>query len=226
MHAKDTRPTLTDQHQQHERHYELWRWGGRLPSDRLRRARGSNVLGLLEFDTELVHALGPLAPEVQRAVALVAARRACEVSGLADMWWITPALSALEAERPLPSPFDDWDLMFRTLRANLPKEGPLVLGAIPPERPPFVPPATDGAEVVTFPSVPRVPEPINQPFFALPAVVAAAGADPLIAALDAVWHAIHTYGEHYPQLLEEIRSVYAEPAGEPDDAEAPSAGAE
>ncbi|MFI2422691.1 hypothetical protein ACH5A7_01090 [Streptomyces sp. NPDC018955] len=54
---------------------------------------------------------------------------------------------------------------------------------------------------------PCEPSRISQPHFALPAVLAAAGSDPLEAALDAVWHAVGTYGEHYVVLLAEVRSV-------------------
>ncbi|GHH82823.1 hypothetical protein GCM10018793_43380 [Streptomyces sulfonofaciens] len=61
--------------------------------------------------------------------------------------------------------------------------------------------------------VPRCPERISQPHFALPAVLAAAEPDPLKAALDAVWAAVCTYGEHYPELLKEIRAVCAGQAG-------------
>ncbi|MFE3073093.1 hypothetical protein [Streptomyces sp. NPDC059247] len=238
--------------------HERWQWGGRLPSERLRGVRGSNVLGLIEFDTDLVHTLDAASAEVQRAVALLATRRACEVAGLSDMPWVVPALAALTEGRPLPSPFDDLDLMWQTLRSGLPAPGPRVLCAIPPERPLFVPPTApapperkwrraselkdytpdprmsefalsdvfvlepSGDEeaasapytypvlVSRVPVAPRTPEPIVQPYFALPAVLAAADPDPLKAALDAVWHALHTYGEHYPRLLEEIRSLCAE----------------
>jgi hypothetical protein len=61
---------------------------------------------------------------------------------------------------------------------------------------------------------PRGPERISQPHFALPAVLAAAEPDPLKAALDAVWHAVNTYGERYPELLEEIRSACVGQLGE------------
>ncbi|MFF9487833.1 hypothetical protein [Streptomyces sp. NPDC014676] len=44
---------------------------------------------------------------------------------------------------------------------------------------------------------------MSQPSFALPAVLAAAGSDPLGAALDAVG----TYGEHCAVLPAEVRSV-------------------
>nr|QIY67890.1 hypothetical protein HEP85_42350 [Streptomyces sp. RPA4-2] len=50
---------------------------------------------------------------------------------------------------------------------------------------------------------------MSQPHLALPAVTGAAEADPLRAALDAVYAAVATYGEDYPALLEEIRSVSA-----------------
>ncbi|QFZ78488.1 hypothetical protein GFH48_01435 [Streptomyces fagopyri] len=53
----------------------------------------------------------------------------------------------------------------------------------------------------------RGPERISQPHVALPAVLAAAGPDSLKAALGAVWHSVGTHGEHYPELLEEVRSV-------------------
>lgn len=43
-------------------HYERWQWGGRLPSKRLRGVRGSNVLGLLTFDSDLVHCRGTRRP--------------------------------------------------------------------------------------------------------------------------------------------------------------------
>lgn len=63
-------------------------------------------------------------------------------------------------------------------------------------------------ELVFPASTPQVRGPISQPHYALPAVRAAAEPDPLKAALDAVWHALNTYGEHYPKLLDEIRSIW------------------
>ncbi|MDQ0964523.1 hypothetical protein QFZ66_008401 [Streptomyces sp. B4I13] len=199
-------------------HYEKWEWGGRLPSERLRGARESNVLGLLRFDSDLVHALDAVGPEVQRAVALLAARRACEAAGLTDVPWVAQALSELTERRPLPPPFDDPDLMRQTLRSDPRVPDRSVREAIPPERTPYLPPpsANTGHKVVVVahPAVtPRAPGQISQPHFALPAVLAAASPAPLTAALDAVWHALQTYGEHYPALVDEVRSVCAERAG-------------
>ena len=242
-------------------HYEQWEWGGRLPSERLRGV-GGNVRGLLRFDSDLVHTLDAASPGVQRAVALLAARRACEAAGLTRVSWIAQALTALAERRPLPPPFDDTDRLWETLRSDPQVPSRSVLKAIPPERPRYRPPtppqaagwksvraaeADDtgrqrrglgrrlGALVPTMPlgggsapiggvghtavmvqasGTPRGPERISQPHFALPSVPAAAQPDPLKAALDAVCAAVGTYGEHYPELLEEIRSACAEQVGE------------
>ncbi|GAA3726941.1 hypothetical protein [Streptomyces tremellae] len=244
-------------------HYERWEWGGRLPSDRLRGHR-HDALGLLRFDSDLVHTLDAADSEVQRAVALLAARRACEAAGLADVPWVADALTALAERRPLPPPFDDPAQLSASLRTDprVPRRR-TVREAIPPERPPYHPPPPPAAsplprvlaagpepnrperpglgrplatlvpaapaagqpiwstgaahgEVAVAPGArtPREPRRISQPHFAPHAVRAAAGADPLKAALDAVWHALNTYGEHYPRLLKEVRSVCAGHAGE------------
>ncbi|GGR77528.1 hypothetical protein GCM10010269_15990 [Streptomyces humidus] len=255
-------------------HHERWQWGGRLPSQTLRDARESNVLGLLRFDSDLVHALDAAGPRVQRAVALLAARRACEAAGLTDVPWVAEALTALAHKRPLPPPFDDRALLSQTLRSDPRVPDRSVLEAIPPQRPPYRPPTPadrplhqqqappaaaggkwvsatksgedppsrpglgrapgtlastapadrsttsttgtghDAAVVVHTRGTPREPSRISQPHFALPAVLAAAEPVPLKAALDAVWHALNTYGEHYPELLEEVRSAHAEGTGE------------
>ncbi|MEU2149633.1 MULTISPECIES: hypothetical protein [Streptomyces] len=236
-------------------HYERWMWGGRLPSEGLRGV-GGNVRGLLRFDSDLVHALDTAGSEAQRAVALLAARRACEAAGLMSLPWVTQAHTALTEKRPLPPPFDDLDQMWETLRSDPQLPSRSVLQAVPPERPPYRPLTPRAAAEWTrlpavelgdsgrrrslgrvlgalIPSVPagdsptptgamghgvavhtsgtvRGPQQIAQPYFALPAVLAAAEHDPLKAALDAVWHAVNTYGEHYPGLLEELRSVCAD----------------
>ncbi|MFF8911503.1 hypothetical protein [Streptomyces olivaceoviridis] len=243
-------------------HREQWEWGGRLPSEALRGV-GGHVRGLLRFDSDLVHALDAADPEVQRAVASLAARRACEAAGLTDVPWVAQALTALTERRPLPPPFDDTVRLWDTLRSDPQVPRRSAPAAIPPERVPYRPPtppaetgwtrlpAADsgddgrrrrglgralgtlvpttpvgkgptptggmghGADVVVHASgSPRGPERISQPHFALPAVIAAAEPVPLRAALDAVWHALNTYGEHYPKVLEEIRSVCAEQVGE------------
>ncbi|MEU2543898.1 hypothetical protein ABZ618_00380 [Streptomyces roseolus] len=260
-------PVTDDERAAEERrlHYERWQWGGRLPSERLRAVRGSNVLGLLGFDSDLVHALDAAGTDVQRSVALLAACRACETAGLAGVPWVARALTALAEGQPLPPPFDDAARMGEMLRSTPLAPGPPVRGATPPARPPYFPPTPagwawiptsepggDGAKhyelgrlpesrppavsdsklsaaradighvpafvtpaALTHPApTPQVRGLISQPHFALPAVLAAADPSPLKAALDAVSHALETYGEHYPELLEEIRSFCADRSGE------------
>ncbi|MEV7612023.1 hypothetical protein [Streptomyces sp. NPDC089799] len=250
--------------------FELWQWGGRLPSERLRGV-GGDVHGLLPFDGDLVHALDGADSGVQRAIAVLAARRACEAAGLTGVSWVAQALTALTEGRPLPPPFDDMSRMWETLSSDPQVPSRSVLEAVPPERPPYrvltfpagagwtrtalvvmepedkgprrqdpgrglsalLPPAPggdrptpagdvgDGAPAEhssdtvhssVFAGDRRNvggPLPILQAYFALPAVLAAAEPDPLKASLNAVFQAVSTYGEHYPELLEEIRSACA-----------------
>ncbi|MFH8462627.1 hypothetical protein [Streptomyces sp. NPDC017991] len=228
---------------------EQWRWGGRLPSEALRAVRG-NVRGLLDFDAGLVHTLDAVGPERQRGVALLAARRACAAAGLDDLDWVAAALTALAERRPLPPPFDDFAHVWETLRCDPRVPDRTVGRAIPPERPPFDPPAIPGARVsaaaltpepqpaqrpkvagpaATGPLSPLLPAPptdgsaeygvlvtmgppdpalrMSQPHMALPAVTGAAEADPLRAALDAVYAAVVTFGEDHQTLLDEVRAA-------------------
>jgi hypothetical protein len=242
-------------------HHELWRWHGRPPSEELRRRlRHTNVLGLLEYDGDLVHDLDAAGPEAQRVVATLAARRACEAAGLTDVPWIARALTDLAEGRPPGSPFDDAALMWERLRSDPAVPRRAAPRGQPPARPPYFPPppeptgwtwvpeaslSDDGPQDATSgrflgrwvrtapPDGKRSPsashevqvvrmaaaqadadaaaEPqlISQPHFALPAVPAAAGADPLQAAVEAVWHAVNACGEQWPALLEEVRDVCA-----------------
>ncbi|MFI1801503.1 hypothetical protein ACH427_29765 [Streptomyces sp. NPDC020379] len=219
--------------------YERWDWGGQLPTQTLRNVRG-NVRGLLEFDPALVHAIDAAGPEAQRAVALLAARRACEAAGLADLDWVAEGLVALAQGRPLAPPFDDPAPVWQILESDPRVPDRTVGRAIPPERPPFQPPAHEGAHtpmtwpehtsLVVGPAAAMVkrssptgpptsrmamltigaPDPnlrMSQPHMAIPALLGAAEADPLQAALDAVYAAVATYGEDHRALLREVWSV-------------------
>ncbi|QEU83731.1 hypothetical protein CP969_02675 [Streptomyces viridosporus T7A] len=87
--------------------------------------------------------------------------------------------------------------------------GPAAAVAKPPS--PSAPPPQPGEATpytvrVTF----GEPDPalrMSQPHMALPALLGAAEADPLRAALDAVYAAVAAYGEDYRTLLQEVRSV-------------------
>ncbi|MFI6375970.1 hypothetical protein [Streptomyces sp. NPDC050546] len=137
----ERRARLAEETAQRERRLarEGWEWGGRPPSQALRDV-GGNVRGLLPFDPALLHALDASGPVTQRAVALLAARRACEAAGLTTLDWVAGALTALAEGRPLPPPFDDDARMWQTLATDPRVPDRTVGHAVPPERPPFRPP--------------------------------------------------------------------------------------
>ena len=152
--------------------YERWEWGGQLPSPALR-AVGGNVRGLLRYDPALVHALDAVGPETQREIAQLAARRACEVAGLADLDWIASALTAVARQDPLPPPFDDSARMWQTLTDDPRVPRRTVATAVPPQRLAFHPPAIPGAEPAPRPqSAPR-PRTVTGPPAAGPQVAQA-----------------------------------------------------
>ncbi|MER6615660.1 hypothetical protein [Streptomyces xantholiticus] len=246
--ADAERPRLAQEQaeREHQLAYERWEWGGQLPSQALRNV-GGNVTGLLRFDPALVHAIDAVGPATQRAVALLAARHACEAAGLAELDWIAAGLTALVKGRPLPPPFDDPARVWQALESDPRVPDRTVGRPIPPGRPPFQAPSRDGAHrpmpnpeqtpqivgpaaaEVKLPSPPRpptqqpdgatpdtlrvtigAPDPslrMSQPHMAVPALLGAAEADPLQAALDAVYAAVATYGEDYRTLLLEVWSA-------------------
>ncbi|WP_240797406.1 hypothetical protein [Streptomyces sp. F001] len=72
------------------------------------------------------------------------------------------------------------------------------------------PPPSAGSAAHAMAVVIGAPDPalrVSQPHMALPALTGAAGADPLQAAFDAVYAAVVTYGENYPELLQEVWSA-------------------
>ncbi|WP_338058674.1 hypothetical protein [Streptomyces mangrovisoli] len=128
-----------------------------------------------------------------------------------------PRVSVLEAVPPERPPYRPPAPPAATGWTWVPAAGPVdagprrpglgrALGALVPTAPADV--AYDTA-VVHADGTARGPRRISQPHCAVRAVLAAADPDPLRAALDAVWHAVGAYGEHYPHLLEEVRSACA-----------------
>ncbi|MEV0265134.1 hypothetical protein AB0I49_27870 [Streptomyces sp. NPDC050617] len=196
-------------------------WGGWLPSENLRRV-GGNVRRLVEFDAGLVHAIDTAGGDRQRAVARLAARRAYDVAGLAELDWAAPALAALDQGRPLPAPFDDrervWDLINTDER--VPQR--TVRRAVPPgQEAPSRPSGSHGFEylmgslkthaiaLASSTGGPGTAPPVrmSQPHMAVPALLAAAEPDPLPAALETVYAAVTAYGEDYRRLLDEVWAV-------------------
>ncbi|MFF7459144.1 hypothetical protein [Kitasatospora sp. NPDC008115] len=183
---------------------ERWQWGGTAPSDALRGV-GGNVRGLLAFDAPLVHALEAAGPRIQRQVALLAARRACTVAGLADLDWVAAALTALTDGRPLPPPFDDPARMWQALASDPRAPRRTVGPAMPPENS-----SSTGTPISSTPVPTEEPGPsrrVSQSHMALPALLGAAALDPLRASVEAVLAAVAAYGEDHQVLLEEVWSV-------------------
>jgi hypothetical protein len=163
---------------------ELRRWGGRLPDERVRQVNGATVLA--ELDRDLLDSMAELDDAALRVLAIWTARRACAEAGLNDVAWVRNALAALANGKPLPPPFDDRKTAFELLLSD-----------------PLVPSSTVRSYDGRF-------ERFSQQHGALPAIWAASGAEPLAAAVEAVFHTIVTFGEHYPRLLAELhRSITA-----------------
>ncbi|MFE6372763.1 hypothetical protein ACFVOS_34240 [Streptomyces sp. NPDC057833] len=130
--------------------FERWQWGGHTPTPALREAEG-DVRGLRDFDPALLLAIDAAGPAVQRAVAVLAARRACEAAGLDGLDWVADGLTALAQGGELPPPFDDDARMWEAL-ARDPRVPDRTVGrAVPPERPPFESPSAVPGDFTSCP---------------------------------------------------------------------------
>jgi hypothetical protein len=175
-----------------QRQLERWRldkelqyWGGRLPGDRLRAATG-NARGMARLDIGLAEAIAAASQDTQRSIARWAARRAYEVAGIAELDWVAPALRALDQGQQLPPPFDERTRVWQRLRSD---------SRVPHAAVPSLDPGG--------------PPNMSQPHMAVPALFAAAGPDPLDAALGALYNAAVAFGgDDYPALVEEVRQAY------------------
>lgn len=91
--------------------------------------------------------------------------------------------------------------------------GPAAAALEPPSTPAPLPDGAPTPHAMAWHSMAVVfgtPDPslrMSQPHLALPALTDAAQADPLQAALDAVYAGVVTFGEDYPALLAEVWSV-------------------
>jgi hypothetical protein len=185
--AEAVRQAQLEEQQRQERDRlagELRYWGGRLPSDRIRASAG-NARAMARLDLGLAEAIGAASPPTQRSIARWAARRACEVAGIAELDWVAPALQALDQGQELSSPFDDPKQVWQILSSD-------------PRAPRTTVISLDG----------RIPN-LRRSAMAVPALRAAARPDPLDAALQALYAAAVTFGrDDYPALLDEVRRIY------------------
>jgi hypothetical protein len=169
---------------------EVRYWGGSLPSEPIRAAKG-NARALAELDVGLAEAIAAASPLTQRSIARWAARRAYEVAGIAGLDWVAPALEALDDERQLPSPFDNhrqaWQLLLNDPRMPHTTVAPIDehIAALETRR-------------------------MLQSAMAFPALFEATEPDPLDAALRALFAAAVTFGrDRYRDLFQEVRATYS-----------------
>ncbi|MFC5749572.1 hypothetical protein [Actinomadura rugatobispora] len=162
---------------------EMLLWGGQLPSERLRRVAG-NAPGLVRLDRDLAESIAATDPELQRDIARWAARRAYQVAGLTGIDWIAPALAAMQQGRDLPPPFDDFEQVWPRLFAD--ESVPRTTVTLPQ------------GEVDNF----------SQQAAAVPALLGAVSADPLQAALDALYAAAAAFGTDYRGLFQQVRDAF------------------
>ncbi|MGV9212194.1 hypothetical protein ACTFTM_10090 [Micromonospora sp. RB23] len=180
--------------EEYRRRAELRRWGGRLPSEPLRRVRG-NIHGMLLLDRDLVDGVADADAVTQREIAIWAARQACALAGIADLDWMTPAWAALERGGPLPAEFTD----MTALRTRI-VGGPTVTIAVASLR------RTDAAPTDLLRAA--LDGPVDPVAMALPALVAAGESDPLQAALEALWAAVSTYASRRDEFLAAVRRAF------------------
>ncbi|GAA2262472.1 hypothetical protein GCM10010232_62610 [Streptomyces amakusaensis] len=93
------------------------KWGGRLPSDRLRTVAG-NVSAMVDLDVALLHAIDEAGPDIQRAIARRTAHRSCDVAGLSDVDWIARGLTELDQGVSFSPPLDDRDQTWNLLLSD------------------------------------------------------------------------------------------------------------
>ena len=157
-------------------------WGGVPPSERLL-AVGGNKFGLAKMDRPLLDAMALAPPGMQRQIARWAARRACDHAGLSSLDWVRPALDAVERGQPPPPPFEDQE-----------RVSSLLIG--------------EDVQVQAVLARPEDPPTMWPPAAALPTLFAAVEADPLHAAIDAVFGAAITFGNEWPRLLRALWEAF------------------
>ena len=143
------------------------------------------MLGLAQLDRDLLDAVEAASPEHQRQIALWATTTACRAARLTEVPWIAEALAALAAGEALPPPFEDPEASWHRLLSD-----------------PTVPQSTvrslDGL----------VPNMLQQAM-AFPAIEAAAAPDPLVAAIDTVYHGLQAFGPPSSRFTAELRGAQA-----------------
>ena len=158
-------------------------WGGEVPSPRLVEVY---AVGLTKFDRLLAERLAAADPEIQRAVARWAARRACTAAGLTDaLPEVALALDHLDRGEALPPPFDQEEGEWTLLEGDEAYERVIVCDGQPN---------------------------CSRWHYAIPALRQAAEPDPLRAAAHALWTAACSFGDRQrPLVLNEAATRFLAP---------------
>jgi hypothetical protein len=116
--------------------------------------------GLARLDPDLAGKVAAAPPDVQRAIAVWAAHRACEVAGIAGLDWVAAGLDALDKGEPLPPPFDHMPDAFDRLHgANSAGHVTFEITTLPDgERPPRI-----DARLAALPAIPAATRPAPPP---------------------------------------------------------------
>ena len=184
-------------------------WGGRPPGERLRQV-GGNIHQLVQYDRDLVDGIVEASAATQRRIAHWAARRAYTRAGITDLEWLAPAWAALERGEPLPVDCTDPAAMLERIDGGpVVRYGKASVRYVGERRfAPFYqaawPEPPEPRELIA--AMLRMPS--NPVPMALPALPAAAGPDPLQAALEAVWYALTTYGPLAETFVAELRRAF------------------
>ncbi len=181
--------------EQYRRQAEARSWGGRPPSERLRRVRG-NVHGIAQLDRDLVDGVCGADDTIQRRIAVWAARQAFAHAGIEDLDWMAPAWAALEHGEPLPAEFTDPMALLARISGEHKRGGYRIVAVARLSHGP-----ARGLDAI-------LNGPVNPAAMALPALAAAAGPDPLQAALEALWAAVTTYAARRAEFLSEVRRAF------------------
>jgi hypothetical protein len=159
---------------------QLQAWGGSLPSDRVRDVYAA--FHLAQLDRPLLDAVEGTDPDIQRAIARWAARRACVEAGLDQVDWIAGALGRMDDG-------EDVEDVFRPPPGAFGAEG-------------------EGALISTFGGW---NESLDPPAQALVVLSTAYDDDPLHAALETLWLAVGVSGDgRKHQVISELRQAFPE----------------
>jgi hypothetical protein len=164
---------------------EAARWGGQLPSDRVRGLL-SQAQPLALMDRPLLDRIEALPAARLREVACWAARDAMRTAGLDRIGWIAEVLAAAEAGRPLPPDFAGQGGADAFWRLFADPEVPHTTIPLPHHPKAFG--SHEGREMLQLAA-------------AFPALTALANDDPLVAAIDAVYSAAFACGHDLDRFL-------------------------